>query len=214
MPSARTRPLRTCSRIAGMVEKGAVYLAGEQIDHRRPAATIGNMIDLDRRHLAELLARKMDRGAEAGGGERHLAGFGLCERNQFLRGLCRHLGMYHQNEWRHRKQRHGCEIFLRVVRQLPAERPRIDDERAVDHADGVAVRRRGCDRLRADLGSRRRRDCLRRKTGRARARGAAGSAAPEYRMRRPAHTARSRGPGAADNPAQPQGVTARAERKA
>ena len=110
--------------------------------------------------------------------------------------------MNHEHQRRHREQRDRREILLRVVGQLAGEQAGIDHERAVDDADGVAVRRRGRDRLRADLRSRRRRDCRPRTIARARARDAAGSAAPECRTRRPAHTARSPAPGAADSPAR------------
>ncbi len=131
--------------------EGEVHLAGEQIDHRRPSAAIGNVVDLDLRDLPKLLAGEMDRGAQSGRRKGHLAGLLPGERDQFLGALGRHVRMHHQQQRRHREQRHGGEILPGVVRQLAGEQAGIDHERAVDHADGVAVRRRRRDRLRADL---------------------------------------------------------------
>ena len=103
------------------------------------------------RDLAELLAREMDRGAETGRRERDLAGLCLRQRDQFLRGCGRHGRMHDQHQRRGGEQRDRREILLRVVGQLAGEQAGIDHERTVDHADGVAVRRGGRDRLRADL---------------------------------------------------------------
>ncbi len=130
--------------------KSHLHLPGDEIRDRGARAAIRHRHQVDAGCLTQLLARKMHRRAEPRQCIGH-AGFLLRQRDKLLRARRRHRRMHDEHQRRGGDQRDRREILARVVGQLRPEQAGIDREGAVDQPDGVAVGRRGRDRLRADL---------------------------------------------------------------
>ena len=139
-------------RQAGVdVHEGRVDLAAEQVGHRRRAALVGNVQAGGAGLLPEQLGGEVVAGAVAGGGEAHLAGVGLVEREHVGERLVRRVRRHRQDVGRLDRDRQVVEVLQRVVGDVldqvrpDHERPERRDEDRVAVGRG-ALGRAGADR--------------------------------------------------------------------
>ena len=115
-------------------------MPGDHVLHRRPAAFVRHVHDVDAGHQLEQFAAEMLEAADAGRGVIELAGFLLGERQQFLHRFDRQRRIDHQHVRPGGENGNRREGFDRVVFEL-VER-RVDRMRDRYDAERVAVRRR------------------------------------------------------------------------
>ena len=114
-------------------------MAADKIGERRGAALVGNVGELDGRHMGEQLGAEMDAAADAGGGVIELAGLALGERDQLGDAFRRHRGIDQDRQRAGGDQADGGKILARIVTDIRVERG-IDRERAgAAEAERVAV---------------------------------------------------------------------------
>ena len=95
-------------------------LAAQSCNHRRAAALVRHMRDVDVGLLLEKFSGEMCHRKIAGGSEGDLSRAALGSADQITHGSHRHRRMHHQRVIGGIDQAHGREIFHRVVRQLRA----------------------------------------------------------------------------------------------
>ena len=121
------------------------HVAGHHVVERRPAAPIGDMLDVGAGHALEQLHVDVMRRAHAARGVAELAGLGFREPDQIGDAGDRQRRIDHQHERDRGDQRDRGEILDRIVRQLLVDGGIERQRRARRREQGVAVGRRARD---------------------------------------------------------------------
>ena len=126
----------------------------QQVGHRRSAALVRNMNDIDAGALLEEFARKMSGAADARGSVGEDARVFLRQRDKFAERLCRHFGMNHDDVGKYESHRNGCDVALRIVGKVLHHVRRDGHRSDRRQMDRVAVGRRHRDLLCRDVAAR------------------------------------------------------------
>ncbi len=134
------------------VAQHGLHMAGHQVVHRRRAALVGHMHDVDAELALEHLEAEMVGRSRAERGERRLAILRLRPGHEFSQRLRRHRRIDHQDVRAHREQRHSGEVAFPVI-GLRRHQQRRHQEAVGGGEQGVAVGRRRGHGLRRDGGA-------------------------------------------------------------
>jgi hypothetical protein len=108
---------------------------------RWTAAVEGDGHEIEPEGLLEHFAGEIAGGPEPGMGVAVMTRAGFYPGDEFLHAGGWNGGMHQQHLWRYADERYRREVSRGIEAEL-GEQARIDDERAADHEDGIAVGRR------------------------------------------------------------------------
>ena len=130
-------------------------IAGHHRLHRRRAAAVGDVLELDAGSLAQQFDHQVGLRGRAGGGVVELVGIGLGAGDELGQRLGLHLGIDQEHHRVLRHHDHRCEIALGVIGQLHLG-GRHDRVARCHHQQRMPVGRRLGDRVGPDDAARRR----------------------------------------------------------